>query len=82
LLLSSFNRKCYKCHHSKSFEQLPNDSISDLDPNIIAFYSGPDEGIFDISMHHTEEKFSKNEDNQKNREDSSKQCNYGKISKN
>lgn len=44
------NRKCYKCYYAKSYDQLPSDDISDLCPELIAYYSGPDHGINDISL--------------------------------
>lgn len=43
-------RKRYKCYYGKSFDQLPNDELSELSPEILACYSGPDNGISDVSL--------------------------------
>lgn len=43
-------RKRYKCYYGKSFYQLPDDELSELSPDIIAFYSGPDNGIADVNL--------------------------------
>jgi hypothetical protein len=57
------NRKCYKCYFAKSFDQLPNDDLSDLDPEIIAHYSGPDQGINDITLVPLRQQAAKTTDN-------------------
>lgn len=43
-------RKPYKCYYAKSFDQLPNDDLCELSPDLIAYNSGPDNGINDISL--------------------------------
>lgn len=43
-------RKRYKCYYGKAFDQLPNDELSELGPEICAHYSGPDTGINDVSL--------------------------------
>lgn len=45
-----FRRKYYKCYYAKSFDQLPNDDLCDLNPEIVSYYSGPDAGICDLSL--------------------------------
>lgn len=48
--LQHLTRKRYKCYFGKSFDQLPNDELSELSPEILACYSGPDNGISDVSL--------------------------------
>ena len=43
-------RKRYKCYYGKAFDQLPNDELSELSPEVCAHYSGPDTGINDVSL--------------------------------
>ena len=49
-IFSQLRRKCYKCYYAKSFDQLPSDNISELNPELISYYSGPDNGISDVSL--------------------------------
>lgn len=48
--LHQLRRKCYKNYFARSFDQLPIDTICELNPEIIAHYSGPDTGISDVSL--------------------------------
>ncbi|CAF0905029.1 unnamed protein product [Brachionus calyciflorus] len=48
--ISQLRRKCYKCYYAKSYDQLPIDDICELNSDLIAYNSGPDDGINDISL--------------------------------
>jgi serine/threonine protein phosphatase PrpC len=43
-------RKHYKCYYAKSYDQLPLDEIAELSSEIVSYYSGPDYGVYDISL--------------------------------
>ncbi len=48
--IQHLTRKRYKCYYGKSFEQLPNDEIVELRPEVLACLSGPDNGISDVVL--------------------------------
>ncbi|RNA45124.1 hypothetical protein BpHYR1_033034 [Brachionus plicatilis] len=48
--LNQLRRKTYKCYHAKSYDQLPNDEICDLNQELISYNSGPDEGIANVKL--------------------------------
>lgn len=48
--INQLRRKCYKCYYAKSFDQLPIDDVCDLSPDLIAYNSGPDDGISNITL--------------------------------
>lgn len=48
LYKSQFRRKFHKCQSSRNYNDFPIDDIVDIDPEIFAYDSGPDTGVFDL----------------------------------